>query len=159
MILRGSDTLKGQNIREFRVCDDDADGLGRVHGRAAADGDNGISAGSLEGSHPVLDILDRGVGLDLGVDAVSDARLVEKVRDFCRDTELDEVGIGADEDLREALTLSDAGNLLYGPLAMVGYGVQYDSVCHVFSFPPLHESFEIRTDLSVRPGGCFSPAH
>ena len=132
MILRGSYALEGKHVTELGICNDDADGLGCVHGRATTDGDDRVSVGCLESSHAVLDVLNRGIGLDFGIYAVGNLCLVEKVRDLGGDAELDEVGVGAYEDLREALALSDSGYFLDGPLAMVGYGVQNDSVCHLF---------------------------
>lgn len=116
VILRGRYAFEREDVGKFRVCDDDADGLGCVHGRAAADGDDGIRAGCLEGGYAVLDILNRGIGLDFGIYAVGNLCLVEKVRDLGGDAELDEVGVTTYEDLREALALGDAGNFLYGPL-------------------------------------------
>lgn len=79
MVLGGSNALEATDIGELGVVDDDANGLGGVHGGAATDGHDSVSFGGLEGLDAVLDVLDGGVGLNLGVEAPSDAGGVELV--------------------------------------------------------------------------------
>ena len=43
--FRRCNTLKTSYILKLRVCDDDADRFGGIHGGAAADGDQVVSAG------------------------------------------------------------------------------------------------------------------
>ena len=64
-VLGGSDALQAAHVRKFGVGDDDADGLGGVHGGAAADGDDVVGAGSREGRDAVLNVFDGGVGFDV----------------------------------------------------------------------------------------------
>ena len=132
VLLGVGHALERAHVGELRVLDDDADGLGGVHRGAAADGDDRVGLGVLEGLDAVGHVLDGGVGLDLGVEAPVDPGLGEQVGDLGGDAELHEVGVGGHEDLLEAATLKLAGNLLDGARAMVGDGVEYDAVdCHV----------------------------
>ena len=130
MVLGVGDALEGDDVGELGVLDDDADGLGGVHGRAAADGDDHVGAGLLEGGDAVLHVLDRGVGLDLGIEAPGDAGLVEKVGHLGGDAELHEVGVGADEGLLEAATGDLAGDLLDRAGAVIGDVVEDEAVSH-----------------------------
>ena len=130
VVLGGGDALKGAHVGELGVGDDDADGLGAVHGGAAADGDDGIGLGSLEGLNAVGNVLDGGVGLDVGVDAVGDAGLIQQVGDLGGDAELHQIGVGADKDLLVAAALQLAGDLLDGAGAMIGDGVENDAISH-----------------------------
>ena len=118
-VLRRSNALKGADIRKFRVVDDNADAFAGVHGGAAADGDHEISAGLFVSGNAVLDVLDRRVRLDIGIQGVRNAVLLEKIRDLCGDAELDEVRVGSDECLCEALRLDDARDLINRTVAMV----------------------------------------
>ena len=87
-------------------------------------------------SEYVLDVLDRGVGLDLGVELPGDARLVEKIGHLGHDAKLHEVGVGADKGLLVAAALELAGDLLDRAGAVVGDVVQDEAVdCHAV-FPP-----------------------
>ena len=127
----GSDTFQRADIRELGVVDDDADALAGVHGGAAADGDHHVSAGFLVGFHAVLDVLDGGVGLDVGIEGVGNAVLFQKICDIGCNTELDKVGIGCNEGLLEASCLDETGDLLDGAVAVIGNAVKDKTInCH-----------------------------
>ena len=127
----GSDALEATDIGELGVVDDDADGLGGVHGGAAADGHDGVGPGGLIGLDAVLDVLDGGVGLDLGVEAPSDAGGVELVGHLSGNAELHQVGVGADEDLLVAAALELARDLLDSAGTVVRDGVENETVSHI----------------------------
>ena len=130
VVLGGSNALEATDIGELGIVDDDADGLGGVHGGAATDGHDSVSLGGLEGLDAVLDVLDSGVGLDLGVEAPSDAGGVELVGHLSGNAKLDQIGVGADEDLLVAATLELAGDLLDGAGTMIRNGVKNETISH-----------------------------
>ena len=82
VLLRRRHALKGAHVRELGVVYDDADGLRRVHDRAAAHGHDAVRARGLEGRDAALDVLDGRVRLDVAEDLVGDARRVEQGRDL-----------------------------------------------------------------------------
>ena len=130
MILGGGNALKRAHVGKLGVVDDDANCLSGIHGRAAAHGHDGISLGSLEGLNAILHVLDRGVGLNLGVQAPGNTRLVQKIGDLGGDAKLHQVGVGAHKNLLETAALNLAGDLLNGASAMIRNGVKNDSVRH-----------------------------
>lgn len=130
VVLSGSNALEAADIGELGVVDNDADGLSGVHGGAATDGHDSVSLGGLEGLDAVLDVLDGGVGLNLGVEAPSDAGGVELVGHLSGNAKLDQVGIGADEDLLVAATLELAGDLLDGAGTMIRNGIENETISH-----------------------------
>lgn len=73
VVLSRSNALEARTSANCGVVDDDADCLSGVHGGTATDGHDSVSLGGLEGLDAVLDVLDGGIGLDLGVEAPSDA--------------------------------------------------------------------------------------
>ena len=87
-------------------------GLGRVHGRTAADGDEALAAGvQIE----LLDPVDRvhgGVGLHLGKEGVGDAGLVQLRQDL-RGQLLSHGGAGDDHDLLNLLLFQQLRDLLH----------------------------------------------
>lgn len=75
-------------------------------------------------------VLNRGVGLDLGVEAPGDAGGVELVGHLGGNAKLDQIGIGADEDLLVAATLELAGDLLDGAGTMIRDGIENETISH-----------------------------
>ncbi len=130
MVLSGSNALEAADIGELGVVDDDADSLGGVHGGATADGHDSVSLGGLKGLDAVLDVLDGGVGLNLGVEAPSNTGGVELVGYLGGNAKLDQIGVGADEDLLVATTLELAGDLLDGARTMIRNGVENETISH-----------------------------
>src|SRR5699024_1591153 len=57
VLFRGRDALQRAHVGKLRVVDDDTDGLGGIHGRAAADGYDAVRPRGLEGGHAVLHVL------------------------------------------------------------------------------------------------------
>ena len=130
MVLGRSNALEAADISELGVVDDDTDSLSGIHGGAATDSHDSVSLGGLEGLDAVLDVLDGGVGLDLGVEAPSDAGGVELVGHLGGNAKLDQIGVGADEDLLVAATLELTGDLLDGARAMIRNGVENETISH-----------------------------
>ena len=130
VILGVRHALERADVRELGVLMDDTDGLGGVHGGSAADGDDAIRAGVRHGSHAILHVLDGWVGLNLRVDHVGEARLVEKVGHLGSDAKLHEVGVGADKGLGEAATAQLARDFLDGPGAVIRDGVEDKPINH-----------------------------
>ena len=85
----------------------------------------------MEGVYAGLDVLDGGVGLDVGVDLVGKAGGIQLIGDLLGNAELQEVGVGADQGFAEAPGLDFGGDLFDGPFAVVGGLVEDETVCHV----------------------------
>ena len=130
MVLGRSDALEAADIGELGIVDNDADSLSGIHGGAATDGHDSVSLGSLKGLDAVLDVLDGGVGLNLGVEAPSDAGGVELVGHLGGNAKLDQIGVRADENLLVAATLELAGDLLDGAGTMIRNGVENETISH-----------------------------
>ena len=127
---RRRDALEGADVSELRVGDDDADGLGGIHRRAAADGDDRVGLGLPEGLDAVLHVVDRRVRLYVAVDGIGDLSLVQKVGDLLRDAELDEVGVGEHYRLLESARGELAGYGANRTSTVVRSFVEYYSVDH-----------------------------
>ena len=127
-VLGGGDALKGAHVIVLGVVDNDADALAGVHGGAAADGDHEVGAALAVGVHTVLDVLNGGVGLDIGVELEGDAVLLEQIGDLLRDAELDQIGVRGDKGLLQALALDDARDLVNGAVAVVGNAIEYKAI-------------------------------
>ena len=130
VLLGGGHALQGAHVLELGVVDDDADGLRGVHGRAAADGYDAVRAAFLEGRHAALHVFDGGVGLDVAVDLIGEAGLVQQVGDLLGHVELDQVGVGADEGLFIAAGGQLGHDVFDGAAAVIGNGVQNDTIGH-----------------------------
>ena len=141
VLLGGGNALQAADVRELGVVDDDADGLGGIHGGAAADGADAVSLGSLKGGNAVLNVLDGGVGLDLAVNAVGKAGGVQQVGDLLGDAELDQIGVRADESLLVAAGGQLGNDVLDCAVAVVGNSVQYNTTCHRNSLLLLYRLF------------------
>ena len=136
VLLRWGDALEGADVGKLRVLNDDADCLCGIHGRTAADRDDAVGLGLFESLDAVLDIFDGGIGLDIGVNAVSEACGVKQICNLLCDAELDEGGVRGDESLPIA-ALGELGHDVFNSsAAMVGDGVQDNAVCH-FWIPPV----------------------
>ena len=130
VVLRRSDAFERTDVLEFRIGDDDADGLRGVHGRAAADGDDGVRAAGFERRHTVLDVFNGRVRLDAGIDGIGDLSLVEQIGDLGGDAELHEIGVGADKDVLPSARGCEGWDLLDRSLAVIGDGIENDAVRH-----------------------------
>ena len=127
-VLRGRDTLEGADIGELRVVDHDADSLAGIHGGTAADGDHEIRAGFLIGPDAVLDVFNGGIGLDIGIQGIGDPGLIQQIGHLFGDAELDQIRIGGDEGLFEAMGRDDSRNLLNRAVSMIGHAVQNKTI-------------------------------
>ena len=129
-VLCGSGALKASHILKFRVGDDDADGLGRIHGGAAADGYNVVRASCFKCLYAVLHVLNGGIGLDVGVDLIGQSGLLQHIRHLGGHAKADQVRIGAYKGFFECPRLGLICNFLNRAGAVVRSFVQHDSVCH-----------------------------
>ena len=129
-VLGVGGALQGAHVGELGVGDDDADGLGGIHGGAAANGDDVIGLGGLGSLHAVLHVLNGGVGLDFGVDLIGQPGGVQHVGDLLGDAELQQVGVGAEQGLLQAAAGHFPGNLLNSALAVIRPLIQNKTVCH-----------------------------
>ena len=99
-------TPQDSYILKFRVCDDDADRFGGIHGGAAADGDQVVSAGCLKCFNTVLDILDRRVCFNIGVELVVKTVCGQNVGYFGGNLEFYEIRVGTYERLFKAVAFA-----------------------------------------------------
>ena len=130
LMFCGRDALQGAHVRKFRVDNDDADCLCRVHGRAAADCDDAVRATLFESGNARLHILDGGIGLDLGINFVGNARNFQHIRDFLGHAEFEKIRIGADKRLFKSPALDFGRNFLNCALAVITRFIEYKTICH-----------------------------
>ena len=93
LVSRYDRALEAADVLMLRIGDDDADRLCGIHRRAAADRDNAVSAGFFERGDACLNIFDRRIGLDIGINLIREARLVEQLGDFACNAEFQKVRI------------------------------------------------------------------
>ena len=130
MFFGGSNAFKRANICKLGVINDDADCLGGVHNGTAADSDDAVSTKFLEGLHTVLDILDGGIGFNVGVESVDNTGSIQKVSDLFDFTGLYHMTSGSDECTLVA-AIGEFGNDFFdGTYAMVGNRVENDAISH-----------------------------
>ena len=122
--------LKGAHVGEFGVVDDDADGLGGVHGGAAADGDQVIRACGFERGDTVGHVLNGGVGLYIGIYLIAESGSVQNVGHVGDDAVTQKGGAAADKSLLQSTGLDLGGQLFDGACAVIRSLVENDSVCH-----------------------------
>ena len=130
LVLRVRRAFQRHDVGKFRVIGDDAYGLGRVHGRAAADGQDEVRAGLGVCLHARLDVADGGVGLDFSEQLVGDTRLAQDVQHLVRHAEFHQILVRGHESLVQSQALHFLGQHLACPGSEVGYFVQYESVDH-----------------------------
>ena len=119
-------------VSEFRVVEYDADCLGCVHRRTAAEGDHAVSSGGLEPLQTVQDVLDCRVRLDFAVDFVWDRGALEHILDHCGDTELHEVLVGHEQCFPESALLDFVGDGSAASRSVVRGFVKDDSFHYSF---------------------------
>ena len=130
LVLGRSHALERAHIGELGVGDNHADGLSGIHGGAAADGDDVVGAAGLEGGYAGLYVFDGGVGLNVGVNLVSQTRAVQYVSNLLGYAELDQIGVGADKRLLNAMSLRLVGDYRNGALAMIRNTVKNYTISH-----------------------------
>ena len=119
VILCRRNAFQRAHVGKFEIGDDNADRFGSVHGGTAADGDDGISAASLECSHAVLYVLNGRIGLDPGINGVGDLRFIKQIRHFSGYAEFDQIGVGANKNMLKAFCLSDHRDLADSAFAVM----------------------------------------
>ena len=105
--------LKASDILKLRVCDDDTDGFGGIHRRAAADGDQIVSAGCLESFYAVFYVFDGRVWLDIAVKLIVESVCGQNIGYFGSNVEFNQIRVRAYESFLEAVCLCficDLGN-------------------------------------------------
>ena len=100
----------------------------------------------------MLNVLNGGVGLDVGIELEGDAILLQQIGDLLGNAELDQIGVGGDEGLLEALALDDAGNLLDGAVAVVGDAVQNETIDRHNGTPFKNKSRDNRVRAAGKAG-------
>ena len=78
----------------------------------------------------MLNVLDCGVGLDIGVDLIGDLGGIEKVGHLGRDAELHEVGVGGNEGFLEAAGRNLVRDLGDGARSVIRRLVEHDALNH-----------------------------
>lgn len=79
MVFGRSYALKAAHIFKFWIGNDDTDGFGSIHGRAAADCNEVVGTGILECLYTVLDILDGWIWFDIGINLIHKTILVQYI--------------------------------------------------------------------------------
>ena len=111
--------FQAADVSKFRVIDDNADGFGGIHGRAAANGNDVICAAVLIGCHAALYILNGGVCLNIGINFIGQSSLVQHISDLLGDAEFQQIRIGADKGFGKAPSLNFIGNGRNSPFAVI----------------------------------------
>ena len=127
--LGGRNAFQRTHVGEFGVVDDNADRFRGVHRRAAADRDDAIRLALLIRRHARLNVFDRGVGFNIGIQFVSDSRLFENVRHLFRYAEFHKIGVGAHKRFFQASAFDFPGDLRDATRAVITRFIEYDS-CH-----------------------------
>ena len=92
-------------ILKLRVCDNDTDGFGGIHGRTAADGNEIISAEIFECLNAVLYILDGRVGFDIGIQLIFQSVFLQDIRNLACYMKFYQIWIRANESFFKAVSL------------------------------------------------------
>ena len=119
-MLGRCNTLKGTDICELRVVDDDTDALTGIHGRTTTDGDHAVCTAGLVRLYTVLDVLDGWVRLDVIIQEEVNVVLLQKIGYLGCYAELYEVRIGCNESLMIASCLDETRDLLDCTMSMIG---------------------------------------
>ncbi len=130
LVLGGGNPFQRTNVSKLRVVDDNADGLGRIHGGTAANGNDVISTAGLVGSYAGLHIFNGGVGLDVGINLIVQASLVQHIRNLLGYTELEQIRVRAEESLLQPTTFNLSNDGFDGATAMIGNRIQNDTIRH-----------------------------
>ena len=101
----------------LRIGNDDADGLGGIHRRAATDGDQVVRAGVLEGLYAGLHVFDGRIWLDIGIKLIFQAVRVQYIQHLLGNVEFDQVRIRTYKSLLEASGLCLCGDIMDGARA------------------------------------------
>ena len=119
-LLSGGNALQAPHVLKLRVGDDDADGLGRIHGGASSDGYNVVRSGSLKGGYAGLHILNGGIGFDVGVNLIVQPSILQHLGHLGGYLELNQIRVRAYERFVKSSGLRLIRNLLDGSHAVVG---------------------------------------
>ena len=140
--------LKGADIIILRVVDDNANTLAGVHGRAAADGDHEVSAGCLISINALLHVLNRGIGLDVGIHFKVNAIRCEKIGNLAGYAEFDQIRIRCYKRFLEAFAFDDPGDLVDGAMSVKRHAVKNKTIhCHNY-YPPFYK-FAVQTESNL----------
>ena len=112
----------------LRIGNDDADGLGGIHRRAATDGDQVVRAGVLEGLYAGLYVFNGRIWLDIGIKLIFQAVRVQYIQHLLGNVEFDQVRIRTYKSLLEASGLCLCGDIMDGARAVIGCFIQDESV-------------------------------
>ena len=130
VVLCRRNALQRTHIRKFRIGNDNADRLCGIHRRAAADGNNGIRSARLKSRYTLLHILDGGIGLDLRVNRVCNAGVVQNICHLCRHTEFQQIRVCCNKQVLIAVSFYFVDDFLNRTFSMIRNVVQYNTICH-----------------------------
>ena len=129
-VFGGGNTFQRADVGKFRIVDDDADSFGSVDGGAAADGNHAVCPGFLVSRHAGLDVFDGGIGLNIGIDFIGEARFVQQISDFFGNAEFDQVRIRGNKGFFETFALENARDFFDRTAAVIGYTVENKTLNH-----------------------------
>ena len=130
VVLRRSNTLQRTHICKFRIGNDNADRLCRVHRGAAANGNDSICSASLKSRYTLLHVLNGGIRLDLRVNRVCNAGIVQNVCHLCRHAKLQQIRICCNKQVPVAVAFYFTDDFLNRTFSMIRNVVQYNTICH-----------------------------
>ena len=110
-ILGRSDAFQRTDIRKFRVGVDDTDRFRGIHRRASADRDDAVCTCFRKCLDTGLDVFDRRVRLDVGIDDISDSCFIQEIGHFGSHAEFDQIRVGSNECFLETAGFDFIGDL------------------------------------------------
>ena len=128
LVLCGSYTLKRTDILKLGVGDDNTDSLCGIHRRAAADCNNAVSSASLELLNAVLNILNGGVSLNIGIKLVLYSRIIENICNLLCNAEFYKVGIRSNKGFFKAAAFNLVRNGVNCTRTVIGGLIQHKFV-------------------------------
>ena len=116
------------HVGELGVVGHDADTLGRVDDRTAAQRHDEVGTRSLEGGYAVLHVGDGRIGLHVGENFIGNAGSAEHLLDLGGHAEADEVGIRHEKGFLVTAAACLVGNHRAASGAEIGDFIQYDTL-------------------------------
>ena len=86
-------TFQTPHIAKLRICNDNTDGLCRIHGRTAANGDNIIGFRFFKGFHTVFYIFNGRIGFNIRINFIYQRSILQHLCHFACHTELNQIRV------------------------------------------------------------------
>ena len=138
MLFRRRNAFERANVRKFRIVDDDTDRFRGIHCAAAADRNDAIRFCLLERCNAGLNVFNRRIRLDVAVNFIRKACLIQQIRHLLRDTELQKTRVGCNKRLLASAGYKRRDDVFNCAVTMIGNGVQNDTICHTVFSPLIH---------------------